>query len=132
MNEMSKWEMQLLSWTPRRPSPALERRLFAAGPALVAETLPPFRFGWLAPAAALVALLCVLFSQRYLTTLAPSTAASPMVAMILSNQSAAAYLPGRFQAQQNNVPARAFCLASNRTAAAGAALLPHSELTNRP
>lgn len=31
-----------------------------------------------------------------------------MVAMILSNQSAAAYLPGSFQAEQNNLPADAF------------------------
>jgi len=28
--------------------------------------------------------------------------------MILSNQSAAAYLPGSFQAEQNNLPADAF------------------------
>ena len=31
-----------------------------------------------------------------------------MVAMILSNQSAAAYLPGSVQAEQNNLPADAF------------------------
>ena len=31
-----------------------------------------------------------------------------MVAMILSNQSAPAYLPGSVQAEQNNLPADAF------------------------
>ena len=53
--------------------------------------------------------MCVLLNQRYgaILRLAPA-GASPMVAMILSNQSAAAYLPGSFQAEQNNLPADAF------------------------
>jgi hypothetical protein len=32
----------------------------------------------------------------------------PLLALILSNQSAAAYLPGSFQAEQNNLPVDAF------------------------
>ena len=81
--------------------------LFAARPAPV-EALLPFRFGWLAPTTVALALMCVLFNQRYGAPSFAPTGASPMVAMILSNQSAAAYLPGSFQAEQNNLPADAF------------------------
>jgi len=104
MNELEKW---LCSWTPRRPSARLERQLFATRPA-PEEALLPFRFGWLAPTTVAMALMCVLFNQRYGTPSSATTGASPMVAMILSNQSAAAYLPGSFQAEQNNLPADAF------------------------
>jgi len=104
MNELEKW---LHSWTPRHPSARLERRLFAASPASE-EALLPFRFGWLAPMTVALALMCVLFNQRYGALSSAPTGASPMVAMILSNQSAAAYLPGSFQAEQNNLPADAF------------------------
>jgi hypothetical protein len=107
MNEMSELEKQLLSWTPRRPSAGLERSLFDAGPA-TAEALHSFRFGWLAPATAALMLLCVLFNQRYGPADSASATPVPMVAMILSNQSAAAYLPGSVQAEQNNLPADAF------------------------
>ena len=104
MNELEKW---LCSWTPRRPSARLERRLFAASSA-PEETLFPFRFGWLAPATVALALMCVLFNQRYGAPSFEPIGAGPMVAMILSNQSAPAYLPGSFQAEQNNLPADAF------------------------
>ena len=107
MNEMNELEKWLHLWTPRRPSARLERRLFAARPAPV-EALLPFRFGWLAPTTVALALMCVLFNQRYGAPCATTTGASPMVAMILSNQSAAAYLPGSFQAEQNSLPADAF------------------------
>ncbi len=107
MNETSELEKQLLSWTPRRPSPGLERRLFARRQAS-AEALPHFRFGWLAPVTGALALMCVLFNQRYGSALPGSSGSGPMIAMILSNQSAAAYLPGSFQAEQNNLPADAF------------------------
>jgi len=104
MNELEKW---LYSWTPRRPSAKLERRLFVASPAPV-EALLPFRFGWLAPTTVALALMCVLLNQRFGPSFPAPAGASPMVAMILSNQSAAAYLPGSFQAEQNNLPADAF------------------------
>jgi hypothetical protein len=107
MNETSALEKQLLLWTPRRPSAKLESRLFAAPPA-PAEALSSLRFSWLAPATAAVMLLCVLFNQRYGSDLSASAAPGPLVAMILSNQSAAAYLPGSVQAEQNNLPADAF------------------------
>ena len=55
-----------------------------------------------------------------------------MVALILSNQSAAAYLPGSVQAEQNNLPADAFRRAASRAAAPGAAPLPHFISRKRP
>jgi hypothetical protein len=72
------------------------------------EALLPFRFGWLAPTTVALALMCVLFNQRYGTPYSTPTGAGPMVAMILSNQSSAAYLPGSFQPEQNNLPTDAF------------------------
>jgi hypothetical protein len=114
---MNELETQLLSWTPRRPSARLERRLFAAGVA-AAEPLLPFRFSWLAPATAVAMLMCVLFNQRYGPGFSRSTCPGPLVAMILSNQSAAAYLPGSVQAERNNLPADAFKWSSTRGAVA--------------
>jgi hypothetical protein len=85
----------------------------------------PFRLSWLAPATAALALTCVLFNQRYGPAFSASAGAGPMVAMILSNQSAAAYLPGSVQAEQNNLPADAFRWAASRGEATTAVPLPH-------
>ena len=123
MKEMTELERQLYSWTPRRPSARLERRLLAAR-TIRADALEPFRFNWLAPVTAALALACVLFNQRYGPIFSTSAGAGPMVAMILSNQSAAAYLPGSVQAEQNNLPADAFRWAGSRNPAPGAAALP--------
>jgi hypothetical protein len=117
MNNMNELEKQLLSWTLRRPSARLERRLFAARTA-PAEALLPFRLTWLAPATALLMLMCVVFNQRYAPNLYGSNTPGPLVAMILSNQSAAAYLPGSVQAEHNNLPADAFKSSSFRDAVA--------------
>ncbi len=105
----------MLSWTLRRPSARLERRLFAAD-AAPAEALLPFRITWLAPATAALMLMCVLFNQRYGPLLVDSGRTGPLVAMILSNQSAPAYLPGSVQAEHNNLPADAFSWASAKGA----------------
>ena len=113
MNELEK---QLLSWTLRRPSAGIERRLFSAA-AAPAEALLPFRLTWLAPVTAALMLTCVLFNQHYGPAYA-SSASGPMVAMILSNQSAAAYLPGSVQAAANNLPANTFESRSARYALA--------------
>ena len=107
MNEMNEFENQLLLLTPRRPSAMLERQLFASGP-VSAEVLPLLRLSWLAPATAALMLMCVLFNQCYGPALSVSAPSGPLVAMILSNQSAAAYLPGSFRAERNNLPADAF------------------------
>jgi hypothetical protein len=108
MSEMNELEKLLLSWTPRRPSKAFEERLFGAAGSAPAEPLPPLRLSWLAPAAVAVLLLCVLFSQRLGGDLTGPSHSAPMVAMILSNQSAATYLAGNGQSEQNNLPADAF------------------------
>jgi len=105
MNELEKL---LLSWTPRRPSEALEARLFGGPEAAVTEELPSFRLGWLAPAALGALLLCVFLNQRCGAGLTGSSPAGPMMAMILSNQSVAAFLTGTAQSEQNNLPADAF------------------------
>ena len=97
----------MLSWRPRRPSKELEERLFGAA-AAPAEELPSFRLGWLAPAAVAALLLCVFLNQRCGAGLTGSAPAGPMVAMILSNQSAAAYIACSAQSEQNNLPADAF------------------------
>ena len=128
---MNEWEEHLLSWTPRRPSARLERKLFGGGPA-AAEALLPFRVTWLAPATAALMLTCVLFIQLFGSSLAGSAGAGPMVAMILSNQSAAAYLPGSFQAEQNNLPADAFKWTHRVAATPGPAFLSRSPGSKRP
>jgi len=116
----------LLSWTPRRPSKGLEARLFGVGTD-TPQPLPAFRLGWLAPAMVALLLMCVLFSQRFGATLAGTSVSGPMVAMILSNQSAAAYLPGSFQAEQNNLPADAFKWTSGTRSAPAPAALSRSQ-----
>jgi hypothetical protein len=70
-------------------------------------------------------LTCVLFNQRYGATFSPTAGAGPLVAMILSNQSAAAYLPGSVQAEQNNLPADAFKWSGRNGSAPG--VVPLSE-----
>src|ERR1017187_3254163 len=126
MNESSALEKLLLSWTPRRPSAGLERRIFIIRPA-TAEAPPSFRFSWLAPTTAALMLLCVLFNQRYGPAVSGSATPGPLVAMILSNQSAAAYLPGSVQAEQNNLPADAFKWTRRHDRAQGAAYLSTSK-----
>ena len=117
MNEMNPLENQLRAWRPRRPSAGLRHRIFAAqAPGSFAQPAssialappPPFRLSWLVPATATMLLLCVLSSQRNGATLAGSANSGPLVAMILSNQSAAASLPATFQRSQNGVPSDTF------------------------
>src|SRR5689334_3971853 len=104
MNEMNEWETQLRSWAPRRPSAKLRARLFAR-PVTPTPPRPAFTIGWLAPAGACLLLAFVILGQRSGAALRPVAKGSPLVAMILSNQSYAAYLPGSF-AHGQNVPPR--------------------------
>src|SRR5262245_44639001 len=112
MIEMNDVEKQLRSWVPRRPSAKLERRIFApaiaaaaieAPSAMAGSKAPPFRFSWLAPATVAFLLMCVLFNQH--NSQALSGPANPgMIAVALSNQSAAAWLPGSFSRERNGLP----------------------------
>ena len=103
---MNEIEARLGSWTLRRPSSRIERRLFgrrrSAAPA--GTTVP---FGWFAPVTAALLLACIVFNQHAGTVTAHATNA-PLVAMIISNSSAAAYLPGSFQHDQNIITANTF------------------------
>jgi len=98
----------LRSWALRRPSARLNRRLFASHLAagnhqspISDHPSPTLRLAWLAPAAACLLLVCTLLGQRNSASSSTPTSAGSMVAMILSNQSYAAYLPGSFQPEQN-------------------------------
>ncbi len=117
---MSELEKLLRSWTPRRPSPAVKRRIFAHGNQPVEEDSvaidgsgaavlqpAPFRLGWFAPVTVSLLLACVLFNHHNSFVLSDSTG-GPLVAAALSNQSAAAWLPGSFERSQNSLPVDAF------------------------
>lgn len=100
MNQMNDLEIQLRSWAPRRPSARLEAQLFphvATVPEVEAPWRPQlsFRLRWLAPATAGLVLLCVMFNQRYGSSINGATNSGPFLALISSNQSFAAYSPGK-------------------------------------
>jgi hypothetical protein len=64
-------------------------------------------FGWFAPVTAALLLACIVFNQHAGPATARATNA-PLVAMIISNSSSAAYLPGSFQRDQNIITANTF------------------------
>ena len=113
---MNNLEAQSRTWAPRRPSPKLKKRLFGRPAAAITHHAsrirnhpsPAFRFGWLAPATAGVLALCLLSNQRNSDVISGARNSVPLVAMILSNQSPAAYLPGNFERHQNRLPADTF------------------------
>ncbi len=117
---MSELDKLMVSWTPRRPSPGLERRLFgeaSAGATLSGQELAgdgvmvqptPFRLGWLTPTTVSLLLACVLFNHYASFMLSQTPSGGPLVAAALSNQSAAAWLPGSFERSQNSLPVDAF------------------------
>jgi len=112
MSELNDTETQLRALTPRRPSPALKQRIFAAAAALKqqprsASDAPEAphhpSWAWLAPVTAALLVVAVVYNQRN-PTIYSSSASSPMVALALSNQSAAAWLPGSFAHEVNALP----------------------------
>jgi hypothetical protein len=120
MIDMNEVEKQLRSWAPRRPSAKLERQILAAltAPAphrpltlnqafATDHKSPPFRLSWLAPATVTFLLMCVLFNQHNTQAISGS-ANSGMIAVALSNQSAAAWLPGSFSRERNGLPNESF------------------------
>jgi len=84
----------LRSWTPRRPSAGLERRLWPAPPRVAhrSRVLP-----WLAPAMA-CGLLAILTLSQHGAARFSDDRQGMMLGMMLSNQSYAAYLPNSCQA----------------------------------
>jgi len=114
MSELNDLETQLRSWVPRRPSADLQARIFAVphGPAAAPsdpELLPAphsFHLHWLAPATVAMLFLCVLFNPR--GNFQTPGVHNEFIAVALSNQSAAAWLPGSFAVGQNSLPAETF------------------------
>jgi hypothetical protein len=103
MNEMNSLGTRLRSWQPRRPSPKLKRRLFAAP----AHFLPKMAWllGSLAPVTACVLLSFSVFNSENGGHLLRR---EPMTAMILSNQNYAAYASDNFRAMQNGLSSVTF------------------------
>ena len=100
MNETNPLETQLRSWTPRRPSAGLERRLFhrPKGAPRPAQWL-----NWLVPVTACLLFACLMLNQQGAANISATPRSGSMVALILSNQSYAAYLPGSFQGSVNRL-----------------------------
>ena len=99
MKEMNWLEDQLTSWKPRRPSAGIKRRLFPA-----TRTQPElFRvLNWLAPATVCLLLALAAFKEENgFPGALPRQDHS--VAMIMSNSSAIAYLPGASSQIEQNV-----------------------------
>jgi len=114
---MNELELQLRSWAPRPPSAKLSQKLFpqsnSEASSRTAEntarsTEHVFRFRWLVPATAAFLLMCVVLNQHNTAPLTGGVRREPMVAMIMSNQSAIPYIPGSFQREQNIVLADTF------------------------
>jgi len=102
---MEELEKQLRLWALRRPSARLKRRLFGRSQG---ETPVPFSLSWLAPATAALIVMFVVFHQPGSAAFSEAGKSGPLVAMILSNQSAAASLVDRFESEQNNLPVDTF------------------------
>jgi len=100
MKEMNTLETQLRSWTPRRPSPRLERRLF--GREALHFSISRL-ISVLTPTAACVLLTVSMLKQSAHELLPDGGNQAALVAMGLSNQNYAAYLPGAFQPTANRV-----------------------------
>jgi len=105
MIELNELEMQLRSWVLRRPSAKLKRRLFRRP--VAAQPAPAFRLSWLPPATAAALLSCVLFNQHS-SQAVPSSGPNSIVAVALSNQSIAPWLPGSFSREHNSLPTGTF------------------------
>ncbi len=88
------------SWTPRHPSPRLERRALGRSPATSSVQR---LFTVLAPTAACLLLTVAVVRQPDDTLVTGGADRATMVAMGLSNQNFAAYLPGSFQPNANRV-----------------------------
>lgn len=95
---MKSLEARLKSWVPRRPSAKLEREWSGAA---AVKPLPAHSFAWLAPAAACALFAATFIHQRDESPLLLTSEHKGMVALSLSNQSYAAYLPDSFQQVQN-------------------------------
>ena len=100
MKEMNSLEAQLRSWTPRRPSPKIERQIFRSHPFRFTLTKLMTIF---APTMACLVLTLAGLKQYGQPILPAVGVQAEMIAMSLSNQSFAPYLPGNCQSAANRV-----------------------------
>ncbi len=96
---MKSLEEQVRSWKPRRPSPALERRLFPQRASEYRSEL----LAWLVPATVCVVMVMMTSHQPENPALAGETRESAMIPAAMSNQSYAPFLPGSFQRSANRL-----------------------------
>ena len=101
MSMMNPLEAELPAWTPRRPSARLERKLFRHRAASAPH--PENLLAWLVPVTVSLVFACVTLNQPVTNPLAATAGSRTLVAMSLSNQSYAAYLPGSFQRSANRL-----------------------------
>ncbi len=99
MNEMNELETRLRSWTPRRPSQALERRIFPQRAVYYRSEL----LAWLVPSTICLLMTLLTVSQSPDMALARAPRDSAMIPAALSNQSYAAYLSGSYQPMANRL-----------------------------
>ena len=96
---MNELETQLRSWKPRRPSAKLEALFAPAAP----QTSRPRALPWVVPAMACFLFTCLMISHNGPASLSESGTRSPLMGVILSNQSYVAYLPNSYQPANNRV-----------------------------
>jgi len=99
---MDPLEARLRSWQLRRPSATLERRLFRRA---TVGLRPGVLAGWLAPVAACLIFAGLILNPQSAATLSGPPQSGGMVALVSSNQSYAACLPGRFERTHNQLEA---------------------------
>jgi hypothetical protein len=100
MKELNLTEAQLRSWRPRRPAAGLKQKILTTAPA---APTAPWLGRCLAPAMACVWLTLMAFNHS-----GDGLNSKPMVAMVRSNQSYAAYASGASQTAQNHLAAVTF------------------------
>ena len=105
MKEQNELETVFRSWRIRPPSRRVEKRLFETPIDERSEGIH-WRWGWLAPVTAAVFLIAMISQPQGISVFPGGN--GPVVAMILSNQYVAAYLPGSYQPRANAIPAETF------------------------
>ena len=98
MKKPNVTEAQMRSWQPRRPAAGLKQQIF--NPVTPATVAPSANWWWgaLAPAMA-----CGLFTLMAFNHEGAGLDARPVLSLIMSNQSCAAYASGAAQSAQNHL-----------------------------
>ncbi len=102
MKELNPLEVQLRSWTPRRPSLKTERQLFGR-PRLRPRFTLPRLVSVFAPTAVCLLLTLAGLKHHGPAVLLADQPQTALIALSLSNQSYAAYLPGNCQSSANRL-----------------------------